>query len=179
MEFSPMNRKDNPMNPVAAPGTDARSASPIDGDAALWFLDNLVRIRLDAARSDGGLDVVEVGARRGDMPPLHVHHREDEYFVVLEGAITVFTPGNARTLNPGEALHAPRGVPHTYRIESAEARWLAISNPSGFAGFVAEVAEPAGADELPPEGPPVDPAKLGAAAAAAGIEILGPPGTLP
>jgi quercetin dioxygenase-like cupin family protein len=159
--------------PTATSATVAREAD------ALWFLDNLVRIRLDAEGSADSLDVVEVAARQGDMPPLHQHHREDEYFVVLEGEITLHIPGSTRTLTAGEAAHAPRGVPHTYRIESPEARWLAISNPSGFASFVAAVAEPAGAPELPPEGRPVDMALLGAAAEAAGIEILGPPGMLP
>jgi quercetin dioxygenase-like cupin family protein len=155
------------------------SSGPFRKSDALWFLDNLVRVRLDAEGSGGSLDVVEVSAREGDMPPLHLHHREDEYFVVLEGEITLHTPGSTKTLVPGEAAHAPRGVPHTYRIESPEARWLAISNPSGFASFVAAVAEPAGTDGLPPEGRPVDMPSLGAAAEAAGIEIVGPPGMLP
>jgi quercetin dioxygenase-like cupin family protein len=166
------------MNTVTGPDIPATPV-PTGGDAALWFLDNLVKVRLDSARSDGSLDIVEVSARRGDMPPLHVHHREDEYFVVLEGEIALFTPGATRTLAEGDAAHAPRGVPHTYRIESEEARWLAISNPSGFAAFVTAVADPAEADELPTAGRPVDPAALGAAAGAAGIEILGPPGMLP
>lgn len=41
------------------------------------------------------------------------------------------------------------------------------------------MTEPAPADELPPAGRPHDPALLAHAAARAGIEILGPPGTLP
>jgi hypothetical protein len=42
-----------------------------------------------------------------------------------------------------------------------------------------ELAEPAPAEQLPPAGRPHDPAALAHAAAKAGIEILGPPGTLP
>jgi len=34
-------------------------------------------------------------------------------------------------------------------------------------------------DELPPPGRPQDPEALAAAAASEGIELLGPPGTLP
>jgi hypothetical protein len=70
-------------------------------------------------------------------------------------------------------------VPHAYRVESEEARWLVIATPAGFDAFVREVAEPAPAEELPPEGRSVDPAVLGQAAAKVGIEILGAPGTLP
>jgi hypothetical protein len=54
-----------------------------------------------------------------------------------------------------------------------------IATPAGFDAFVREVAVPAPADELPPAGRPFDPAVLGQAAAKAGIEILGAPGTLP
>jgi hypothetical protein len=41
------------------------------------------------------------------------------------------------------------------------------------------VAEPAPADELPEHGRQLDPAVLAQAAAGVGIDILGPPGTLP
>ena len=145
----------------------------------LWFLTNLSTVRLDAAHSDGTLDVVESVGRRGEMPPLHVHHREDEYFVMLAGEITVYVPGESRRVGAGEAAFAPKGVPHTYRIESEEARWLAISSPSGFAAFVTAVAAPAESETLPPEDSPVGLERLEAAAAERGIELLAPPGTLP
>jgi hypothetical protein len=40
-------------------------------------------------------------------------------------------------------------------------------------------ARVAPAEELPPAGRPVDPAAMGDAAARFGIDLLGPPGTLP
>jgi hypothetical protein len=98
---------------------------------------------------------------------------------VLEGELRLFVAGEQIVLGPGQAAFAPRDVPHTYRVESEQARWLVITTPAGFDAFVREVAEPAPADELPPAGRAVDPAVLGQAAAKAGIEILGPPGTLP
>jgi quercetin dioxygenase-like cupin family protein len=145
----------------------------------LWFLTNLSKVRLNAAASDGTLDVVESVGRRGEMPPLHLHQREDEYFVLLEGELTLYVPGESRRVGAGEAAFAPKGIPHTYRVESEEARWLAISSPSGFASFVAAVAEPAGSEELPPTDSPVGLERLEAAAEAHGIELLAPPGTLP
>jgi hypothetical protein len=113
------------------------------------------------------------------MPPLHVHRRDDETFYVLEGELTLFVAGEQIVLGPGQAALAPRDVPHAYRVESEEARWLVITTPAGFDAFVREVAEPAPAEELPPAGRPFDPAVLGQAAAKVGIEILGAPGTLP
>jgi hypothetical protein len=37
-------------------------------------------VHVDAETSNGRLAVVEERGRRGDMPPLHVHHRDDETF---------------------------------------------------------------------------------------------------
>jgi quercetin dioxygenase-like cupin family protein len=145
----------------------------------LWFIDNLVRIHIDGDAGGGTLALAEERGRRGNMPPLHVHHRDDEAFYVLGGELSLFVGGEHLRLGPGQAALAPRGVPHSYRVETDEARWLVITTPAGFESFVREVAEPARADALPPPGPPPDPAALGQAAARAGIEILGPPGTLP
>jgi len=145
----------------------------------LWFFVNLARVRVSPERSGGTLGIVELTGREGELPPLHVHHREDETFVLLEGSLSVHTPDESRTLSPGDAFFAPRGVPHVYRVESERARWLAVSTPAGFASFVQEIAVPADEDDLPPADREVDLAGLVAAAERHGIEILGPPGTMP
>jgi quercetin dioxygenase-like cupin family protein len=145
----------------------------------LWFIDHLVHVLVDGDASGEALALLDERGRRGDMPPLHVHRRDDETFCVLEGELTLFVAGEQIVLGPGQAAFAPRDVPHAYRVESEEARWLVITAPAGFDAFVREVAEPAPADELPPAGRPIDPAVLARAAAAVGIEILGPPGALP
>lgn len=148
-------------------------------DQPRWFLDNLVRIRLDAGDGDGRIDMVELTGKRGDMPPLHVHHREDEVFVVLEGELSLHLPGRSRTLSAGQAAFAPMGTPHAYRVESEWARWLGLSTPAGFSTFVAAGSDPAEREEMPPAGRDPGIARVEEAATAAGIEILGPPGTMP
>jgi quercetin dioxygenase-like cupin family protein len=144
-----------------------------------WFFVNLVRVLVAPEDSGGTLDVVELIGRRGEMPPLHVHHEEDETFVVLDGELTIFLPGESRTVRAGEAAFAPKGVPHVYRVETEQARWLGVATPGGFASFVLAASDPAESDGLPPADREVDMERLLAAAAARGIEILGPPGTLP
>jgi hypothetical protein len=54
-----------------------------------------------------------------------------------------------------------------------------ICEPARFDGLVRATATPAPAEELPPRGRPLDVDALGAAAAAVGIELLGPPGAVP
>jgi mannose-6-phosphate isomerase-like protein (cupin superfamily) len=109
-------------------------------------------------------------AKAGDMPPLHVHHTHDEGFYVLSGQVSLLMPGKQVTLRAGEFFLAPRGVPHVYRVsDDGPASWLCTSNPSGFERFVAAVGV---LDRQDPE-------TVTAVAAEFGIEILGPPGTLP
>jgi mannose-6-phosphate isomerase-like protein (cupin superfamily) len=48
------------------------------------------------------------------IAPLHVHHRDDEAWYVLEGALA-FRLGEQTVQAPtGGAVLAPRGTPHTY-----------------------------------------------------------------
>ena len=147
------------------------TTTPSTPDAAeLQFLGARCRILADAASTGGryGLvDMVEVPA--GDMPPLHVHHAHDEGFLLLDGELSLFLPGREIALTHGELVRAPRGVPHSYQVGDAPARFLVVSLPGGFEDFVRRVAS---LDELSSEA-------LGAAAAEHGIEILGPPGILP
>jgi quercetin dioxygenase-like cupin family protein len=155
------------------------TATPSGRTQPLWFINHLVHIRVDGDASGGALAILDERGRRGDMPPLHVHRRDDETFYVLDGEVTLFVAGEQLVLGAGQAAFAPREVPHAYRVESEEARWLVITTPAGFDAFVREVSEPAPAEELPPAGRAVDPAVVGQAAAKVGIEILGPPGALP
>jgi quercetin dioxygenase-like cupin family protein len=154
-------------------------ATPSGRMQPLWFIDHLVHIHVDGDASGGALAILDERGRRGDMPPLHVHRRDDETFYVLDGELTLFVAGEQLVIGAGQAAFAPRDVPHAYRVESEEARWLVITTPAGFDAFVREVSEPAPAEELPPAGRAVDPAVVGQAAAKVGIEILGPPGALP
>ena len=134
------------------------------------FLGSRCRILATSASTGGkyGLvDMIEVQA--GNMPPLHIHHTHDEGFLLLEGELSLFLPEREIRLRPGEFVLAPRGIPHTYQVGESAARWLVLSTPAGFEEFVAAVAAL----------DPVTPEALTATGAVYGIEILGPPGTMP
>jgi len=145
----------------------------------LWFLDNLAYVHVAGNQSGESFSLGELVGARGNMPPLHVHHRDDETFYVIAGEVTLFYGDHEVLVGPGQALLAPRDIPHTYRVDSDRARWLVINSPSGFEQFLLQESEPAPSAELPPQGRPADPQALAQAAAAYGIEILGPPGMLP
>jgi len=155
------------------------SASTAQRSAPLWFIDGLAQVRVSGEETDGRYSVLEILVPEGDMPPLHVHHEEDEVFHILDGEVTLFLPGMEVPLATGETFRAPQGVPHTYRVDSSSARWLVFCAPARFDAFVRAVSEPAPAAELPPRGRPLDPELLATEAARHGIELLGPPGALP
>lgn len=99
---------------------------------------------------------------------------------VLEGELTVYTPGTEVVVGPGEVHHTPKGVSHTYKVTSQQpARILEVSAPAGFERFVAAAGEPTAELTLPPVDAPEDFDQAIALAAEHGIEVLGPPGTLP
>src|SRR5882724_12723554 len=55
----------------------------------------------------------------GGGTPLHCHTREDEYFFVTEGQLTLFVDGKTITLAAGQSLFAPRNIPHAFKNCSA------------------------------------------------------------
>ena len=144
---------------------------------ALWFLGQLVTIKSSSESTAGRVGVTETLAPRGSGSPLHVHHKEDEWFYVIDGELTFWVGGQVITAPAGSFVYGPRKVPHTFIVSSEQARFLLVVEPAGFEGFVRALGEPA--QELvipPPATEPPDVAAMAALAAEYGIEILGPPG---
>jgi len=98
---------------------------------------------------------------------------------VLDGEFRVRVQDQEHRLSTGDTLLTPKGVPHTYRVESTKGgRCLAITARGDFERFVRATSRPAERSELPPpSGPPSADAiqALKAAAARHGIELVGPP----
>jgi hypothetical protein len=109
--------------------------------------------------------------------PLHVHHREDEAFWILEGELTFQVGDETIKASPGSFLYGPRDVPHRYTVDSGPARMLFLLSPAGFEEFIYATSEPAKERTLlpPPEGPPseAEMEQMGALAHRYGCEILG------
>jgi hypothetical protein len=131
------------------------------------------------------MSIVELSGPPGDMPPLHLHRNDDEAWFVLEGEMSFFVGTREPTRGgPGSLAFGPKSVPHTIRVESSQpARWLAICTPGEFAEFVLAASRPAPLPVLPPA-PSRPPSEEELAAITAlgqqhGVDLLGPPGTLP
>jgi quercetin dioxygenase-like cupin family protein len=66
-----------------------------------WMGGQELAVILDSAVTGGQLSVIEVHARRGDASPIHVHGRDDEAFLLLDSAMTVWVGGQRSRLQPG------------------------------------------------------------------------------
>ena len=143
----------------------------------LWFLDTLVDFPVSYTDGADGISVMESLAPRGDSPPYHVHHTEDEIFHLLEGELVLLVGGKARRVTTGETVLAPKGVPHTYRVVSERARWLVTTTHGDFERFVRAASRVADTADLPiPGGPtPEQQHALAELARQHGSELVGPP----
>ena len=108
-----------------------------------------ITILMESAETGGAFGLIEVLAKSGAEPPLHVHEREDETFYILEGKVAVWVGGEVHNLNTGDSIFLPRGVPHTFRIKSAVVRALNYISPGGFEEWFRTLGTPAKSFDLP------------------------------
>jgi len=150
---------------------------PDEGEA-LWFMGTLATIKASTQETGGRVAVIQHTAPHNSGSPLHVHHRENEWFYVLEGELTIWVDGQVIRAPEGSFVFGPQDTPHTFTVSSPEgARFLLVTEPAGFESFMRSCAEPAKALTLPPPpSEPPDAERMGAIATEYGIDILGPPG---
>jgi quercetin dioxygenase-like cupin family protein len=161
---------------TAAPGSHAQATYVPAGADEVWWMDSTVDVKLTAAQTDGHLGMWLWVARRGATAPLHVHHRDDEQFLVIDGEVRFIVGDERLDAHAGDLVFLPREVPHAYLVVSETARVVGSATPGGFESFFAELGTPVrpGAPAAPP--PAIE--AMAAAAARRGIDILGPPPTL-
>jgi uncharacterized cupin superfamily protein len=86
----------------------------------------------------------------GETPPLHVHHREDEVFHLLDGEMRFQIGQREVHASAGQTLVAPKGIPHSFRVESvAGAHCLTITRGDDFETMLRQTSRVADRAELP------------------------------
>jgi quercetin dioxygenase-like cupin family protein len=148
---------------------------PGEGEA-WWWVGMLSTIMATAEQTGGQYSVVEILAPDGYGSVVHVHHREDEGFYILEGEMTFYVGEKTIKAHQGSYLFGLRDVPHAFTVESGPARLLFVFSPGGLEGLIREMGEPARSLTVPPQ-PDEEPdeAEMAAIGARYGAEILGPP----
>jgi mannose-6-phosphate isomerase-like protein (cupin superfamily) len=74
-------------------------------------------------------------------PPLHVHPRFDEVFVVLEGTLTLRVGEELSEVGPEGTAFVEGATPHTFMNQSdAPVRFRAVMAPGGFEDYFRAMA---------------------------------------
>lgn len=119
-----------------------------------------------AGQGSDGLFVLENTFHAKGGPARHLHYNQDEWFYVVAGEFLMEVGNERFELHPGDALLAPRNVPHVWAyLGDATGRILVTFMPAGkMEAFFREVTK---ANAMPPQDPELWRAH--------GMELLGPP----
>ena len=145
-------------------------------DQSVWYTGWLVTFLATGKDTRGQFALTEQVARKGNVPPRHIHHREDEMFYLLEGEMTFSIGERSIKATPGSMVFAPRDIPHSFTIDSEQVRILVLNTPAGIEEFFRECSVPAPSMTLPPpaEIPYSDIQKMMSLAPKYGFEIIPP-----
>jgi quercetin dioxygenase-like cupin family protein len=152
------------QNAYSLTATEGRTPQPLN------ILGTEVLVKVANADTDGAMAIFYHAVAPMSGPPLHRHSREDEWFYVLDGELTVEIDGQRIVLRKGGSAFAQRGTVHTIQnFTDAPVEVLVVVMPGGFLDFFEELSlasDRASASE---------PAEIERIAKKYGIEILGPP----
>ena len=143
---------------------------------SVWYSGWLMTFLATSEDTQGRFALIEAVTRKGNTPPPHIHHREDETFYILEGEMTASVGKQTIKGTPGTLVFMPRDVAHSFEIHSEQLRMLILLTPAGLEGYFKECSVPAPAMTLPPpaEVPYSDILRLIAVAQRHGIEWVSP-----
>lgn len=113
---------------------------PGEGTNYDWENDHTF-VKVSAADTGGAYTLMEDNLKPTFALGLHRHDHHAETFYFLEGKVDFYVDGTWIEATPGTTIHVPQGVPHACKVaDSAPARMIMIFQPSGFDGFLAEMA---------------------------------------
>lgn len=126
--------------PTSAAALEPLFVSPADGE--VWNLFGDQMIRKVAGKDTGGAYAVILSiVPPGNGPPPHLHHDEDELFMIDEGEFELRFGDEIKTGGPGTIAMLPRGIPHGFRnVGQTPGKLYIVITPARFEGFFADLA---------------------------------------
>lgn len=157
----------------------ADSTSPFmrkqDEGTRLNMFGALTMVKATGEETGGAYGLIEQRSNAGMMTPLHVHHGSDELFFVIDGQISVHVDGETVEVGAGDLAFGPRGVPHAFRVDEDDSRYLIMLN-AGKESFFEAVGDRVADLMLPDPHPPEEQLeRLDAVLETYELELLGPP----
>ncbi|HUQ78923.1 MAG TPA: cupin domain-containing protein [Patescibacteria group bacterium] len=113
---------------------------PGEGErVSLYGLDIVYKV--EGFATAGGLSIVEHEIRPGVLVKPHVHTREDEISIVLEGVVTARIGDRIIEAATGAYVIKPRDVPHAmWNQGTVTSRVAEIVTPAGFERYFRDLA---------------------------------------
>ncbi|KAF5061627.1 Cupin domain protein [anaerobic digester metagenome] len=93
---------------------------------------NVLDVKVSGDDTNGELAIFEqTSLSQGKGTPLHIHHNQDEFFYVLEGAYYFQVGDEKYHLVIGDSIFLPRKVPHAWTQVSEEGKMTVFVQPAG------------------------------------------------
>jgi len=147
--------------------TTSREASfvlPDEGKVCNVF-SSTITIKIRSEMTNSAYSVSENAVPPGAGAPPHIHHRELETFIVLEGEFEFHCGDRKFVATKGAMVVLPKEIPHSFKnVRSAAGKALLILVPGGAEKVFEEI------NAMPPGGQ--ETAKINAVTMKYGIEFL-------
>ena len=129
---------------------------------------------VSAEQTAGEYELMKFVIPTGLGPPMHMHTREDECYLILEGEFEVTVGEEVFTATPGTYLHLPRNIRHGItNVGDDVGSFLCWVIPGNLGPFFAQLTQPWPADaKYPPMLTEEDIQKLMSLAQEFGITLL-------
>lgn len=104
---------------------EGRTAEPLN------IMGETTLVKVASSDTGGAAAVFHLTVPPMSGPPLHRHSREDEWFYVLEGTITIEIDGQRTVARAGDSAFAARGTVHAFQNFTAETGKLLVMTTPG------------------------------------------------
>lgn len=139
-----------------------------------WYIGHLLSVLLRSAETNGLFSLLKMTEIKGLEPPLHIHTKEDETFLLLDGEMEFSVKNETYHAVAGDTMFLPRNIEHSFKVLTARAEVMILLTPGGFEQFFIEMSKPAPEmKQAPLPASPPDIAHLVATAAKYGIKFPG------
>lgn len=131
----------------AAAGDDGRSAGPAvsrpgEPKATARTLGLVYPVDFFADETGGVASMLTIEVPAGRGAPPHVHSREAEIFVILEGEYLFRAGDSCFRATPGTKVFLPRGLAHAFRVVGdRDGRHIVTAIPGGMESLFFEIEE--------------------------------------
>ena len=126
---------------------------PPDGGETVFLVGDTYTTLLSGEQTGGAYTLLEALVPAGTGPPPHIHHAEEEMFIMLDGVLSFHVGDATHEARAGTVIAVPRGTPHHFsNVGETPARMLFMYSPAGMEEMFAEIGTPG---ERGAQGPPL------------------------